>query len=177
MRSLTIRLTIALITFLVGVGAAAAWLARNYRSPVTVETPVVEQLPAPPVAPRDAVEAQTADGESPDAKAVRLAEEFIARNGYTDLPPDRDNLSYETIEWGDGVEEILRLRHDTLERKAYGLRRMGRMGGPGWVIVFRHRGGDDSSVKTGRAVTMDKNFQNLRVEHKDFFLAGVDRKL
>jgi hypothetical protein len=33
------------------------------------------------------------------SEAVALAEQFIAQNGYTDVPPDKTKLSYETIEW------------------------------------------------------------------------------
>src|SRR5437016_6224156 len=53
--------------------------------------------------------------------AIRLAEEFIARNGYTDLPvPGGTKLTPEPIEFASSREERLKFRHDTLEQKAVG---------------------------------------------------------
>ena len=178
MKRLAVRLIVAVLTFLVGVGATSVLLYRRARPAVEVaEKPNGGRVSeAQAVAP--AANQERPAEESPEAKAVRLAEEFIARNGYTDLPPDRDSLSYETVEWGPNDEEMLKQRHDTLGRKAYGVRYGGRMGTKGgWTVVFRvpARYGD-VGVVTGRAVTMDKDFQNLLVEHKDFFLAKVDKK-
>src|SRR6266850_279628 len=65
-----------------------------------------------------------------EAEAVGLAEQFIVRNGYTDLPPDKNRLHYETIEWASNIQEMLKMlkmRHDTLERNVYGVAR-GRKG-------------------------------------------------
>ena len=119
---------------------------------------------------------RAADGSLLEREAVRVAEQFIADNGYTDLPPlaDRRQLSFETIEWADNIDEMLRLRHNTLERKAYGVRR-GKWGDPqGWTIAFRSKGEDQ---QTGRRVTMDGKGGGIRVEHKDFFLQAVEKKL
>jgi hypothetical protein len=89
-------------------------------------------------------------------EAVALAEQFVAQNGYTDLPPDKTKLSYETIEWQRDVERMLQQRHDTLERHAYGILR-GRKGGEsGWTIVFCYKAHCGS---TGRAVTMNFGWQ------------------
>jgi len=105
------------------------------------------------------------------SEAVALAEQFIAQNGYTDLPPDKTKLSYETIEWESNVDRMLKGRHDTLQRRAYGVVR-GRKGGDlGWTIVFRYRGSSGRGARaTGRAVTMNLDGSGLRVEHVDFFL-------
>ena len=62
------------------------------------------------------------DRSIPESEAIRLAEEFVARNGYTDLPPDADvrKLTPEPVVlWSSGKEE-LEHRHDTLARKADG---------------------------------------------------------
>lgn len=179
MKRLTVRLVVAVLTFLVGVGVASVFLYRRARPVEVAERPKTAANPdAGRAHESPAAEPERRAEESPEAKAVRLAEEFIARNGYTDLPPTRDSLSYETVEWGPNDEEMLRRRRDTLGRKAYGIRYGGRMGEKGgWTVVFRApaRYGEEG-VLTGRAVTMDKDFQNLRVEHKDFFLSKVDRK-
>lgn len=105
------------------------------------------------------------------SEAVALAEQFIARNGYTDLPPDKTKLSYETIEWESNVDLMLQRRHDTLQRRAYGVRR-GRKGAErGWTVVFLYKGSSGSgSNATGRAVTMNLNGSKPRVEHVDFIL-------
>jgi len=105
------------------------------------------------------------------AEAVALAEQFIAQNGYTDLPPDKTKLSYETIEWERNIDRMLQERHDTLERHAYGVRRGRKGGDPGWAVVFRYKHPFDRHARsTGRAVTMNLDGTEPRVEHVDFFL-------
>ncbi len=127
--------------------------------------------------------------ETPEQKAVRRAEEHIARNGYTKAGADRGNLSFETVEFSRNIDEMLERRHDTLNPKAYGVLYHGRSGSKkGWIIVFQYsekvkaeiaKGSNDSSneTPTGRAVTMNKNFKDLRVEHKAFILENVDKVL
>ena len=100
-------------------------------------------------------------------QAVALAEQFIAQNGYTDLPPDKTKLSYETIEWERDLDRMLQQRHSTLERHAYGVLR-GRKGGErGWTVVFCYKA---HCGATGRAVTMNLDGSEPRVEHVEFFL-------
>jgi hypothetical protein len=180
MKTHAVRLAVGLATFAVGVYLAALMYSR----PATTASPL-------PVAERvlqyEVLEFKSdcwADGgsegkreETPEERAVRLAEEFVARNGYTDLPADRERLSYESVEWESNPDEMLKLRHDTLERKAFGLRYGGKMGGPGWTVAFRYNAMQlgCSLHNFGRAVTMDRDFQNLRVEHKDFPLTNVHK--
>ena len=101
------------------------------------------------------------------SEAVALAEQFIAQNGYTDLPPDKTKLSYETIEWESNVDRILQQRHNTLERRAYGVRRGRKGGDPGWTVAFCYKG---HCGTTGRVVTMNLHGTEPRVEHVDFIL-------
>jgi hypothetical protein len=109
------------------------------------------------------------------SQAVKAAEQFIARNGYTDLPPDRTKLSYETIEWESDVNRMLEDRHDELERHAYGVTRGGK-GRAGWTVVFRYRHpADREERKLGRAVTMNLDGSDMRVEHVDFILRYAKR--
>jgi len=127
--------------------------------------------------------------ESPEEKAVRLAEEFIKRNGYADAPADKNNLSHETVEFYKNIDELLQFRHNTLEPKAYGIFYRGRLGDKnGWTIIFRYSKRIRDELKktsklvsnpnvAGRAVTMNENFENLLVEHKDFPLGNVEKKL
>lgn len=122
------------------------------------------------------------NSESAEAKAIRLAEEFIRRNGYTDVPADKDNLTYETIEASEDIDKILETRHNTLEPKAFGLSYHSKSG-DGWTVIFKY---NEEYLKNitemdlsnrGRAVTMDENFENLTVQHKDFFLEYAEKKL
>ncbi len=105
------------------------------------------------------------------SEAVALAQQFITQNGYTDLPPDKTKLSYETIEWESNVDKMLAQRHDTLERNAYGFR-SGRKGREaGWTVVFRFKHPRDPRMESkGRAVTMNLDGSKPRVEHVDFIL-------
>jgi hypothetical protein len=110
-----------------------------------------------------------------EAEAISLAEEFIKNNGYTDLPPtaDRTKISHETVEFDD-METMLKNRHNTLQRKAFGVLFKGRGGSTGWTIVFQFT---HDNTRTGRAVTMDLYGDKLLVEHKDIFLKAVEKKL
>jgi hypothetical protein len=116
--------------------------------------------------------------ELSEKEAIRLAEQFVAQNGYTDLRADKSKLTYETIEWESNIDAMLRQRHDTLERKAYGIVH-GRKGGtPGWTVVFRYSHPSSKQARrNGRAVTMNLDGSNPRVEHVDFILKHVERKL
>jgi hypothetical protein len=104
------------------------------------------------------------------SEAIALAEQFIAQNGYTDLPPDKTKLTNETIEGQSNVDQMLQERHNTLERQAYGVRR-GRKSGAGWTVVFQYKHPIDQQAQTtGRAVTMNMDGSEPRIEHVDFIL-------
>jgi len=112
-----------------------------------------------------------------EADAIGLAEQFIAQNGYTDLPPDKGKLAYERIEWESNADEMLRGRRDTLERKAYGIVPGGK-GVGGWTVVFRYKHPSTRQMRrNGRAVTMTVGGGNMRMEHQDFILKFVDKRL
>lgn len=125
--------------------------------------------------------------ETPEQKAVRLAEEFIKRNGYTSEPADKDNLSYESIERSANVDELLESRKNSLEPKAYAVSSYGKGEQKGWTVAFRYnknyldevyqKDSIDNYKSLGRAVTMNENFENLRVEHKSIFLNKLEKKL
>jgi len=120
--------------------------------------------------------------ETSEEKAVRLAEEFIKRNGYTDTPADKDNLAHETVEFYDNIDELLEQRKNTLEKKAFGIFFQGKHNEKGWTVAFRYNKkqlkdlSDKEYNSLGRSVTMDENFENLRVEHQSLFLQKVDKK-
>ena len=108
--------------------------------------------------------------------AIRLAEEFITINGYTDQPgsTDKSKLSFELFDGHQNLDQMLASRRDSLERKAYGIH-AGRKGSKsGWTVIFRYRNGN---LEHGRAVTMDPDGSNIRIEHVDFILDKAEKKL
>jgi hypothetical protein len=112
-----------------------------------------------------------------EAEAVQFAEQFITQNGYTDQQPDKTKLAYERIEWESNLDEMLKQRHDTLERRAYGVRRERKNGFPGWTVVFRYKHPTNRRERRiGRAVTLNLDGSDARVEHVDFILRNVERK-
>jgi len=116
--------------------------------------------------------------ELSDVEAVRLAEAFVAQNGYTDWRADKGKLAHETIEWTSNIDDMLKQRHDTLARKAYGIVHGRKGGAPGWTVVFRYsHPASKQERRIGRAVTMNLDGSGLRVEHVDFILKYVERKL
>lgn len=107
-----------------------------------------------------------------EEEAVRRAEEFIVLNGYTNLSPTDDSLkiTHESLEWSSNYSELMKLRYNTLEQRAYGISRIPK----GWAVVFRFKNAKRSA---GRAVTMDRNGNNLFVQHQDFKLDAVEKRL
>ena len=113
------------------------------------------------------------------SEAIRLAECFIIQNGYTDLDPkDRRQLARESV--GPVTDELgMRMRRDSLERKAYGYAN-GQSTSDRWTVLFRKKyKAEDANLipnyeerirKTGRAVTMDAYGGSLAMEHQDFYL-------
>ena len=101
-----------------------------------------------------------AANESSECFAVRCAEDFVRRNGYTldaaTGPVARESIHSPTLEQRRGM----------LERSAVGYRPYP----PGHLVVFKY---SSSTGKAGRAVTMSGEFGDLRVEHQDFFLAAA----
>jgi hypothetical protein len=112
--------------------------------------------------------------ELTEAQAIEFAVKFIQRNGYTDLPPDKENLAYESIEWESNVDEMLKRRYNTLESKAFGISRGRKGGSAGWTVVFKYK---DSASKNGRGVTMNLDRSEAKVEHVEVVLAKVDKRL
>lgn len=195
MKRFSIYIIVALAAFFTGISIAAIFAIRYSQSYSKTERAITVENQTPPET-KAVSKTETPVEESPEAKAVRIAEEFVAQNGYTDLPADRNKITYETVEFAPDLDELLKMRANTLERKAYGIlyKATGtKMGEKGWTVVFREKNVSDDYYKSisqaagkkitgedypiGRAVTMDANFQNLLMEHKIFPLQNVDKKL
>jgi hypothetical protein len=101
-----------------------------------------------------------AKSESPECFAVRCAEDFVRRNGYT-LDPTTGPVVKESV-YSPTLEE----RRGMLARSAIGYRPYP----PGHLVVFKY---SSSTGKTARAVTMSGEFDDLRVEHQEFLLSAA----
>ena len=101
-----------------------------------------------------------------DSAAIRCAEWFVARNGYTDVSvTDTLLLALESIEVAKPAAERIRGRAHSLAPRA-ALVCPGGKSGRGWTVGFLAPG--DSVGEQGRAVTMSGTFTDLRVEHVTF---------
>lgn len=109
-------------------------------------------------------------------EAVRLAECFVEANGYTDLPPvsDRSTLTPENVYPGTDDEGLM-MRHNSLERSAYGYWESSLYGG-GWEIAFRYVR-DESAVAfygdrldtVAGCVWMNFDGSEIQMRHSDCF--------
>ena len=106
--------------------------------------------------------------------AVACAEEFVARNGYTDLAPtvDSSTVAYESLEFSVNVAARLAGPTSSLERRAVGICD-GAGRGPGYTVVFRPPGPAEAE-QWARAVTMTLAFTDLRMQHRNFRIAYLD---
>ena len=105
-------------------------------------------------------------------QAVKLAEQFIIDNGYTNLPADKSKLSYELFDrYENNVDSILKRRHNTLQPKAFCISE----DKDRWDVGFLSTGVDLSKLDSiqrqtnlsGRAVLVMKDGKEIRIAHKD----------
>lgn len=181
MRHHLTRLAVGLITFSVGVCVATLLVSSPRPVAVAIPAPVIEkqkaELQAPPTNAEICARLWAREDIIDEAKAIAAAQGFISRMGYTDGIARSADMMADCVEVSDDLEESYGSRYDTLEPRAYGLSHSGRRGESGWTVVFRYtKRAGGSRMKTGRAVTMDEHFRNLRVEHRDFFLDKVEEK-
>lgn len=109
-----------------------------------------------------------------EQQVIEKAEKFVIENGYTDLPGDPHKLVGESIERSTDKNKILKSRQNTLQRKAYGVS----CGTEACMVAFRFV----TPVKRGedemwRVVTINVDGSNIRMQHKDFFLRTIKKKL
>jgi len=123
---------------------------------------------------------QPTDRELTAEEAVAAAECFIIQNGYTDLPPiaDRSKLTPENV-WGLTDDEGMKMRHDSLERKAHSYERNAEFFGGSWVIMFRYKPHPrvvefygNRLDYVGRAVVMNLEDKRIRIQHSDYPLTS-----
>jgi hypothetical protein len=115
-----------------------------------------------------------------EADAIRIAEAFVADNGYTDRPATLtgDKVFRESIDDKDPAER-LRFRQNTLKAKACRVAPGDAWTkADGWTVVFcynteRYRNDPEMSqliVDRGRAVVMGPDGRDPRILHVDIAL-------
>jgi hypothetical protein len=100
--------------------------------------------------------------------AVKVAEKFVAENGYTNLPMSRlkNVLDNERIEWTSDHQQLVAQRFNTLSPVGIGVRPGRKNGDAGWSVAFDYTA-NPGAPTVCRVVTMASNGRNIRVEHAD----------
>lgn len=103
---------------------------------------------------------------------MKLAEQFIIDNGYSQLPADKSKLSYELFDqFENNVDSLLKTRYNTLHTKAFCIGE----GQDRWDVGFLSTSVDlnklDSAQRetnlSGRAVIVMKDGKEIRIAHKE----------
>lgn len=172
------HLTVALITFLLGIIAAQL---SSYILLHGSETDMIA-VAAPSVPPElSRVEAEPLNLSPKESEVVAEAEYFVCWNGYTHQGCGGvGRVYFEPGENPADMDKIWARRRETLEGKAYGVILKRRGESTFWTVVFRYTGraGKDRE-KVGRAWTVEEDRFNkyfIRFSH-DFPLAKVEKKL
>ena len=164
MRRLSVRIIIAVFTFVVGVAAFGVWGLPLFQSRLP------EKKPCSYASPEHLIS---------KSEAVEMAECFVAAQGYTMHPPteDKTKWQFELLGSGSTPEEVFKLRHNMLEDQAYGIKCDSR--GKDWNVVFRYNLEDEKFDKfspewrerlkiVGRVVTMNERGEYIEIMHEDF---------
>lgn len=107
-------------------------------------------------------------------QAIKLAEQFIVDNGYTNLSADKSKLSFELLDQlGNdiNVDSILKWRYNTLQLKAFCIGE----DNDSWDVGFLSTKIDITKLDSvqinsnlpGRAVIVMKDGKEIRMAHKD----------
>jgi hypothetical protein len=106
-----------------------------------------------------------------EEQAIKLAEQFIIDNGYTNLPADKSKLSYVLISKSDNVDSILKRRHNTLQQKAFCIMENKDRWNVGFLSVRVDLSKLDSLQQqtnlSGRAVIIMKDGSEIGIAHQN----------
>ena len=114
-----------------------------------------------------------ASGTTAEEHAVRCAEWFVSRNGYTLLrPADPARVAREPLDSALSVDALLARRRGTLDPRAVAVCRTPPDGtGFAFMVGFAYRA--EYPPPNGRAVTMDSAFADLRMQHRGISLISA----
>lgn len=110
----------------------------------------------------------------PAPVAVKCAEAFVARNGYTLAPPawGSAQLAEESFESGIFWQDILQRRRNSLEPKAaWVCAEASDRPDMAYTVVFHYR--DRRVTAVARMVTMDREFSGLRMQQQPVRLSAL----
>ena len=109
-----------------------------------------------------------------EVEVIKKAEEFVAQQGYTALPPikDKSKWSPDSV-WGKPNNLVMESRRSSLMPHAFGVAK-----GERWYVLFRKNPNharyrevvpnyEERVKKVGRVVTMDFYGGKMRMEHQD----------
>lgn len=101
------------------------------------------------------------------SEAVRLAELFIAANGYTNAPAEqiKNHLDFEDLEWNTQRKALLQLRFDTLKRTAIGVAARPGDKTKRWSVAFDYV--ESGNSEKCRVVTIGADGKAIRLQHQD----------
>jgi hypothetical protein len=100
-------------------------------------------------------------------QAIKLAEQFIVDNGYTNLPANKSNISYELFD-ESSIDKLLKQRYNTLQSKASYIS----YDEDAWHIGFVGSNVNLKKLKKntkdipGRSVIVRKDGKEIRISHK-----------
>ncbi len=94
--------------------------------------------------------------------AAFCAAQFVARNGYTDLPATTDSTQvvYEITDLDPDWHHVVQERANTLERHPFAVC----AGKHGYLVLFRSPAQADQ--RTARVVTMTRRYHDVRLVHQ-----------
>ena len=115
---------------------------------------------------------QTSTATLSQTQAIKSAEIFIQKNGYTSYPPVKSELSYELLDrYEKNDESILRGRKNTLHPKAYFISEDSSSWHIGFLSVkidtLKFYSDQMHGDLPGRAVIVEKDGKEIRMAHKD----------
>ncbi|MBC7862473.1 MAG: hypothetical protein IAF38_05815 [Bacteroidia bacterium] len=113
-----------------------------------------------------------------EEKAIKLAEDFIKRNAYTDalLDTSEYKLVRELNDWSDNDSVILKNRRGMLLPKAYGITTDI---DSKWLVAFCNCNVSDekNSCIMGRGVIVSKDGKEVRIAHKPVGLSHLKKNI
>ena len=95
-------------------------------------------------------------------QAIKIAEQFIIDNGYTDQTADLNKFVPELLENPEDMQTIIQRRKSTVQSTAIGAK----LAGDQWSITFPTTNNEAS----GRVVSMDTQGNNVKMQHQEVLI-------
>jgi hypothetical protein len=106
-----------------------------------------------------------------EEQAIKLAEQFIIDNGYTNLPANQSKLTYELFDNKDNIDDMMKNRKNTLHAKAFCISENNSEWHIGFLSTKVNPGKINAARRQkdlpGRAVIVSKDGKGIRMAHKE----------